>query len=130
MEAYIDDMVIKSRQVEEHLANLGEIFSVLREHKICPNASKCSFGIRSDKFLGYIITHRGIEINLDQIKSINSLHPPQNPKEVKKLIGMAATLNRFISQFVNRCRPFFQLLHKWKDFRWTKECVAAFKGLK
>ena len=57
MEAYIDDMVIKSRQVEEHLANLGEIFSVLREHKICLNASKCSFGVSSGKFLGYMITH-------------------------------------------------------------------------
>ena len=57
MEAYIDDMVIKSRQVKEHLANLGEVFSVLREHKLCLNASKCSFGVSSGKFLGYMITH-------------------------------------------------------------------------
>ena len=63
MEAYIDDMVVKSKQVVEHLADLGEVFSVLREHRLCLNASKCSFGVR--KFLGYMITHRGIEINLD-----------------------------------------------------------------
>ena len=57
MEAYIEDMVIKSKQVAEHLANLGEVFSVLREYKLCLNASKCSFGVSSGKFLGYMITH-------------------------------------------------------------------------
>ena len=112
MEAYIDDMVIKSKQVEENLADLGEVFSVLREHRLHLNASKCSFGVSLLKFLGYKITHKGIEVNPNQIKAINNLHPLENPKEVQKLIGMAATLNRFIS----RCRPFFQLLHKWKDF--------------
>ena len=65
MKAYIDDMVIKSRQVEEHLVNLGEVFSMLKEDKLCLNASKCSFGASSGKFLGYMITHRGIEVNLD-----------------------------------------------------------------
>jgi len=55
-----------------HLADLGETFSVLREHKLCLNASKCSFGVSLGKFLGYMITHHGIEINLEQIKAINS----------------------------------------------------------
>ena len=58
-------MMVKSKQVEEHLADLGEVFSMLREHKLRLNASKCSFGVNSGKFLGYIITHRGIEVNLD-----------------------------------------------------------------
>ena len=62
------------------------------------NVSKCSFGVGSGKFLGYMVTHRGIEVNLDQIKAINSLQPPQNPKEVQKLIGMMVALNRFISR--------------------------------
>ena len=82
MAAYIDNMVIKSKRVEENLANLGKTFSVLREHKLRLNASKCSFGVSSGKFLGYMITYRGIEVNLEQIKAINSLHPPRNPKEV------------------------------------------------
>ena len=107
MEAYIDDMVIKSKHVEEHLAYLGEVFSMLREYRLRLNASKCSFGVSSGKFLGYMIMHRGIEVNLDQIKAINSLHPPRNPKEVQKLTGMVAALNRFISWSANRCRPFF-----------------------
>ena len=82
IEAYIDDMVIKSRQVEEHLANLGEIFSILKEHKLHLNVSNCSFGVSLGKFLGYMITHYGIAVNPEQIKAINSLHPPRNPKKV------------------------------------------------
>ena len=77
-----------------------------------------------------MITHRGIEVNLEQIKAINSLHPPRNPKEVQRLTGMATTLNKFILRSADMCRPFFQLLHKWKDFRWTEECVTAFEDLK
>mgnify|MGYP003746207631 CR=1 FL=1 len=57
MEAYIDDMVIKSKQVEEHLADLGEVFSILREHRLRLNASKCSFDVSLGKFLSYMITH-------------------------------------------------------------------------
>ena len=130
MEDYIDGMVIKSKQIGRHLADLGEVFSVLREYKLHLNASKCSFGISTGRFLGYILTHQGIEVNPDQIKAINNLHPPRNPKEVHKLIGMAAGLNRFISHSTDRCHSFFQLFHKWKDFRWIGECIAAFEELK
>ena len=130
MEAYIDDMVVKSRQVKEHLTDLGKVFSVLRGHRLLLNVSKCSFGVSLGKFPGYMITHRGIKVNPNQIKAISSLHPPWNPKEEKKLTRMAAALNRFISRSVDRCRPFFQLLHKWKDFHWTEKCVVAFEGLK
>ena len=76
MEAYINDMVVKSKKVEEHLTDLGETFSVLREHKLCLNASKCSFGVNLGKFLGYMITHRRIEVDLERIKAVNSLYPP------------------------------------------------------
>ena len=73
VEIYIDDMVVKSKLVSEHLADLSNIFEILRKHKLHLNASKCSFGVGSRKFLGYMVTHRGIEVNLDQIRAINSL---------------------------------------------------------
>ena len=82
MEAYIDDMVVKGKKVEEHLANLGETFPALKKHKLRLNASKCSFGVGSGKFLGYMITNRGIKVNLEHIRAINNLHLPRNPKEV------------------------------------------------
>ena len=75
-------------------------------------------------------THQGIEVNPDQIKAINSLQPPRNPKEVQKLTEMTTTLNRFISQSADRCRPFFLLINKWKGFKWTEECALAFQQLK
>ena len=76
IEIYVDDMVVKSKVVSEHLGDLGNTFNVLRKHKLRLNASKCSFGVGSGKFLGYMVTHRGIEINPNQIKAINDLKPP------------------------------------------------------
>ena len=112
IEVYIDEIVVKSKLESEHINNLRNIFEILRRHKLQLNASKCSFGVKSGKFLGYMVTHREIEVNTDQIKAINNLQPPQNPKEVQKLIRMIATLNRFISRSANKCSPFFQLLNK------------------
>ena len=82
IEVYIDDMVVKSKVVSKHVGDIRNIFEILRKHKLCLNASKCSFGVGSDKFLGYMVTHQGIKVNLDQIKAINSLQPPWNLKEL------------------------------------------------
>lgn len=130
IEIYIDDMVVKSKVVAEHVKDLESTFEVFREYKLCLNASKCSFGVGFGKFLGYMVTHRGIEVNLDQVKAIKNLQAPRNPKEVQKLTGMTVALNRFISRSANRCRPFFSLLNKWKGFEWTEECGVAFQQLK
>ena len=73
IEVYIDDMVVKSKIVFEQIEDLTNIFEILRGHKLRRNFSKCSFGVGSDKFLGYMVTHRGIEVNPNQIKVINSL---------------------------------------------------------
>ena len=70
IEIYVNDMVVKSKVVTEHLEDFGDIFDVLRRHKLRLNASKCSFGMGSGKFLGYMVTYRGIEVNPDQIKAI------------------------------------------------------------
>ena len=130
IEVYVDDMVVKSKVVSEHVGDLTSIFEILRKHKLRLNASKCLFGVGLGKFLSYMVTHRGIEVNTDQIKAINSLQQSRNPKEVHKLTGMTAALNRFISMLADRCKHFFLLLHKWKGFEWTKECAVAFQQLK
>ena len=72
-EIYIDDMTVKSKIVSEHLGDLRTIFEILKKYKLWLNASKCSFGMGSGKLLGYMVTHRGIEVNPDQIKAINNL---------------------------------------------------------
>ena len=107
IEIYTDDMVVKSKVEFDHVNDLGNIFDILKRYKLRLNASKCSFGVRSGKFLGYMVTHRGIEVNHDQIKAINNLQPPRNPKEVQRFTGMIAAINRFISQSADRCKPLF-----------------------
>ena len=126
IEIYIDDMMVKSKMVSEHLEDLQVVFEILRSYKLRLNASKCSFGVGSGKFLGYMVTHRGNEVNPDQIKAINNMRTPRNPKEVQKLTGMAVALNRFISRSADRCKPFFLLINKWKNFEWIEECAEAF----
>lgn len=93
MEAYIDDMVVKCKLATNHLTNPREIFNILKNHQLRLNVSKCAFGVGTGKFLGYMVTHRGIKANSDQIKTIQELEVPTKAKELQKLARMAATLN-------------------------------------
>ena len=122
-------MVVKSKRETQHIDNLAEVLQVLHLHKLRLNADKCAFGVGAGKFLGYLITDRGIEVSPDQIEAVKRLKPPSNPKEVQVLTGMLVALNRFISKFVNHCQPFYQLLKKWKGFQWSEECEKAFEDL-
>ena len=130
IEVYIDDMMVKSKMVSEHIGDLTNIFKILRGHKLRLNASKCFFGVGSGKFLGYMVTHWRIEVNPNQVKVINNLQPPRNPKEIQRLTRMTAALNRFISRSADRCKPFFLLINKWKGFEWSEKCAQAFQQLK
>ena len=85
VEIYIDDMVVKMKGIEGHTTDLAKVFDVLRQHQLCLNAEKCSFRAGSGKFLGYMITTWGIEVNPDQILTIRQLRPASNSKEVQKL---------------------------------------------
>ena len=103
IEVYIDDMVVKSKMESKHVSDLENILEILRKHKLCLNPSKCSFDISSGKFLDYMVTQCGIEVDPDQVKAIKNLQPPRNPKEVQRLTKMITALNRFISQSADRC---------------------------
>uniref|UniRef100_A0A2N9J681 Integrase catalytic domain-containing protein n=1 Tax=Fagus sylvatica TaxID=28930 RepID=A0A2N9J681_FAGSY len=130
VEVYIDDMVVKSVYAEEHVGDLRAVFNTLRRHHLKLNASKCAFGVGSGKFLGFMVTQRGIEANPDQISAILELRPPRTVREVQKLTGMAAALNRFISRAAEKCRPFFDLIKKGKNFHLGKQSDQAFERLK
>ena len=107
VEVYIDDMVVKSKRETQHIDDLKEVFEVLQQHKLRLNADKCAFGVGASKFLGYMITNRGIEVNPDYIRAVECLKPPNNPNEVQVLTDMLAALNRFISKFADRYHPFY-----------------------
>ena len=126
VEVYIDDMVVKSKHEVQHINDLKGVFEVLWRHKLRLNANKCALGVGVGKFLGYLITNWGIEVNLDQIEVVKHLKPPSNPKEVQVLTGMLATINRFIFKFADHCCPFNQLLKKWKGFQQSENCERPF----
>ncbi|KAL5562780.1 hypothetical protein UlMin_032527 [Ulmus minor] len=130
MEVYVDDMLVKSLKTEEHIQNLKETFEILRMYKMKLNQSKCAFGVSSGKFLGFMVNHRGIEANPAKIQALLDMEPPRKMKEVQRLTGRIAALNRFISRATDRCKPFFQALRKGKDFIWTADCEQSFQELK
>ena len=75
-----------------------------------------------------MVSHRGIEANLDKIQAILDMKPLQNTKEIQSLTGRVAALNRFVSKATDKCLPFFKVLKK--AFEWTDECQRAFEDLK
>ena len=129
VEVYIDDMVVKSIKSMDHTKDLRQVFSILRRNNLKLNTSKCVFGVGSGKFLGFMITQCGIEANPDQIAAIQKLRPLKTVREVQRLTGMAAALNRFISKSAEKCRPFFDLIKKRKNFAWSEESDRAFERL-
>ncbi|KAK1568798.1 hypothetical protein Q3G72_028909 [Acer saccharum] len=130
MEVYIDDMLVKSLVAQQHIDHLRQSFDVLDQYGMKLNPTKCSFGVSSGKFLGYLVTQRGIEANPDQIRSIENLESPKCIKDVQKLTGRVAALNRFISKSSEKCLPFFNILRKNKAFEWNDDCEKALQELK
>ena len=120
VEVYVNDILVKSLDEEKHLNVLQETFDTLRQYNMKLNPSKCAFGVSSGKFLGFMVSHRGIEANPDKIQAILDMKPPQNIKEIQSLIGRVAVLNRFVSKVTDKCLPFFKVLKK--AFEWTNEC--------
>ncbi|GMP82680.1 hypothetical protein CsSME_00036883 [Camellia sinensis var. sinensis] len=123
-------MVVKTKEPKDHLEDLRAVFEILKTYRLRLNASKCVFGVRSGKFLGYLVTRRGIEASPYQIKAILELKSLALAKQVQMLTGRAATLNKFISRSSNKCKPFFSLVKKATDFLWTEEYEAALTDLK
>ncbi|CAA0839601.1 Unknown protein, partial [Striga hermonthica] len=130
MEVYVDDMLVKSEQASHHIAHLSEVFDILREYSMVLNPKKCTFGVESEKFLGYMVSQRGIEANPAKIQAILDLAPPTSIKGVQALTGRLAALNRFISKSTDHCKPFFDAIRKKKPFEWTTECQSAFDNIK
>uniref|UniRef100_A0A2N9H0M9 Uncharacterized protein n=1 Tax=Fagus sylvatica TaxID=28930 RepID=A0A2N9H0M9_FAGSY len=128
VEVYVDDMLVKSKEEDGHLDDLRETFETLRKYQMKLNPSKCAFGVYSGKFLGFMVSQRGIEANPDKIKAILEMQPPKTTKEVQRLTGRVAALNRFMSRSTDKCLPFFKTLKK--AFVWTDECQQAFEELK
>nr|CAN71502.1 hypothetical protein VITISV_021013 [Vitis vinifera] len=119
VEVYIDDIVVKIKTREEHVLHLQEVFHLLRKYDMKLNPSKCAFGVSAGKFLGFMVSQRGIEVSPDQIKAVMETPPPRNKKEL-----------RFIARFTDELRPFFLAIRKAGTHGWTDSCQNAFEKIK
>ncbi|KAM2433749.1 hypothetical protein PS1_023926 [Malus domestica] len=131
MEVYVDDMLVKSKHADQHITNLSETFTILKRYRMRLNPNKCAFGVGSGKFLGFMISQRGIEANPEKIKAILDMKEPITSKDIQSLTGKVAALTRFISKATDICAPFFKALKGNKKYiTWTEECAKAFRNLK
>ncbi|CAA7017902.1 unnamed protein product [Microthlaspi erraticum] len=130
MEVYIDDMLVKSLEEKDHVVHLRDCFEQLNSHNMKLNPTKCRFAVTSGEFLGYMVTHRGIEANPKQILALIEMTSPKTKREVQRLTGRVAALNHFISRSTDKCLPFYDTLRGNKKFEWDEKCEKACQELK
>jgi hypothetical protein len=129
-DAYVDDIMVKSKTTDTFISDLKEVFKALDVYKWKLNPTKCIFSIPSGILLGNIVSLRGIEPNQEKIAAITNMKPPTCIKDVQKLTGCMATLSRFISRLGEKGLPFFKLLKAQEKFIWSDDADIAFAKLK
>ena len=106
------------------------MFNIMRAHQLKMNPTKSFLGVSSGKFLGFIVTSKGIHLDPDKVKAIQSMHPPRNLKVLRGLQGRLAYIRRFIANLSDRCQPFTQLMKKGVSFVWDQACQEAYEDIK
>jgi hypothetical protein len=124
VEAYMDDVVIKTRSHDEFITDLEETLAQFR-WKL--NPTKGVFGVPQGILLGFIVIYRGIEANPEKVNAIIAMDAPRMIKDIHKLTGCMVALNRFISRLGERGLPFFKLLKVHDKFKWTEEANQHYK---
>jgi hypothetical protein len=127
---YVDDIIVKSTKQENHIADLQETFANFRQAGLKLNPEKYVFEVKKGKFLGCLVSTKGIEANPSKIEAILRLEPPNSKKGAQRLAGRLASLNRFISRSAERSLPFFEILKSAEVFQWGPAQQKAFEELK
>jgi hypothetical protein len=130
VEAYVDDIVVKTRNACDLLSDLEVTFGCLRAKGVKLNPEKCVFGVPRGMLLGFIISERGIEANSEKIAAITNMGPIKDLKGVQRVMGCLAALSRFISRLGEKGLPLYRLLRKAKRFSWTPKAEEALRDLK
>ena len=120
VKVYVDDILVKSIREGDHFSDLQKTFDTFRSYNMKLNSNKCVFGVTARKFLGFMVSQRGIEVNSEKIRAIMESAPPKTIKEVQNLNGKIAALNLFVSRATDKCLPFFHTLRR--SVEWTDEC--------
>ena len=128
--AYLDDILIYSENLSQHLEHIQQVFDRLRHHDLRMKLKKCSFLKLQTNYLGFVIKERGIQPEQEKVGVIKSLSPPTNLKGVRSFIGMCSYYRRFIPHFSHIAEPIIHLTRKYARFVWTEKCQADFDELK
>jgi hypothetical protein len=129
-EAYIDDIVVKTRKADDLVGDLSIAFGCLRANRVKLNPEKCVFGVSRGMLLGYIISQRGIKANPEKVAALERMGPIRDLKGVQKVLGCLAALSRFISRLGEKGLPLYRLVKKHERFTWTAEAQDALDKLK
>ena len=130
VQAYVDDMVVTSQEKDQHIADLKELFTTIAKYKLKLNPKKCISGVEAGKFLGFLHTEWGIEVNLEKCVAIIAMRSSTSVKEVQQLTRRMVALSQFVSAGRNRGHPYFQCLKRNNKFVWKNECEESFLKLK
>jgi hypothetical protein len=130
VEAYVDDIVVKTRKASDLISDLEVTFRCLKAKSVKLNPEKCVFGVPRGMLLGFIVSKRGIEANPEKIAAITNMGPIKDLKGVHRVMGCLAALSRFISRLGEKGLPLYRLLRKAERFTWTPEAEEALGNLK
>jgi hypothetical protein len=130
VEAYVDDIVVKTRKAGDLVNDLHIAFDCLRANGVKLNPEKCVFGVPRSMLLGYIVSQRGIEPNTEKVAALDWMGPIRDLKGMQKVLRCLATLSRFVSRLGEKGLPLYRLLKKHECFSWTVEAQEALDKLK
>jgi hypothetical protein len=127
---FIDDILVYSRNEEEHAGHLHVVLQRLREHRLYAKLSKCDFWLKEIKFLGHTISQEGIVIDPDKVQEVMNWKPPTIVRQIISFLGLASYYRRFIPDFSRIMKPMTELLMKGSKFEWGQKCEDAFHTLR
>jgi len=127
---FIDDILIYSKNEEEHEEHLRLVLKKLREHKLYAKFSKCEFWLKEVGFLGHVVSGEGIAVDPSKVEAVTEWIAPTSVTEIRSFLGLAGYYRRFIESFSKIAKPMTELLKKDTKFIWTEECEASFQELK
>jgi hypothetical protein len=125
IEAYVDDIVVKSKKTGDLVSDLTEVFAKLRQHGVKLNPEKCVFGVLRGMLLSFVVSERDIKANPKKISAIMDMGPIKNLKGVQHVTGCLAALSRFIARLGERSLPLYKLMKISDHFTWTPEAQKA-----
>src|SRR5512138_3711058 len=127
---FIDDILIYSQSEEDHQHHLRRVLGKLREHQLYAKLSKCEFWLSEVKFLGHVISAKGVAVDPETVTAVTDWKQPKTVTQIRSFLGLAGYYRRFIENFSKIARPMTQLLKKEEKFVWSPQCEKAFQTLK